>query len=54
VKKERPETEAVSDVELPPRVVNEMLYAVCRLESLLLPVVSLPVGTSVCALVRKE
>ncbi len=49
----RPDAAAVSDVELPPRVVNEVLYGICRLESLLLPALPLPMGTSVCALVRK-
>lgn len=50
---QKPESAAVSDVKLPPRAVNEVLYGVCWLESLLLPALRLPMGTSVCALVRK-
>jgi SAM-dependent methyltransferase len=47
------EEEAESDVRLPPRPINALLYALCWLESLLLPRVRLPFGTSVCVLTRR-
>jgi SAM-dependent methyltransferase len=45
---------AVSDVSVPPAVINLPLLFVCWLESLLLPRVSLPIGSSVLIMVRKN
>ena len=45
---------AKSDISIPPFLVNEILYAVCFLESLLLSKTDFPVGSSVLILVRKN
>ena len=46
--------QAVSDLALPPAWLNQALYRICRLESRLLPLMRLPVGTTVCAVVEKN
>lgn len=45
---------ARSDVALPASLFNRVLLSVCKCDALLVPRVSLPVGTTVCALVRKH
>lgn len=54
VRGECAEQDAVSDVALPLRVVNEFLSAVCVFESCLLPWVPFPLGTSVCVLAQRR
>lgn len=53
-KKTERREEARSDVELPAPWINRMLYAITSLEVMALPRFSLPLGTTVCALVRKR
>jgi SAM-dependent methyltransferase len=45
---------AVSDVRLPASYLNQLLYAICLPESILVPRIALPIGTSVCTLVKKH
>jgi SAM-dependent methyltransferase len=47
------DTEARSDIKVPPRPINEALAAIIRLESFLLRYVDLPIGSSVIALAQK-
>jgi ubiquinone/menaquinone biosynthesis C-methylase UbiE len=49
-----PREEAVSDVRIPHPVVNGLLDRIGRVESRLVPGISLPAGTSVCAVFRKN
>jgi SAM-dependent methyltransferase len=43
-----------SDVRAPSALINQILYGLCSLEATLLPYISLPVGSSVAVLVRKN
>jgi ubiquinone/menaquinone biosynthesis C-methylase UbiE len=45
---------AVSDVKSINRYLNGLLHAICCIESVFLPWIVLPMGTSVCAVVRKN
>ncbi len=51
--RDKPRDEAVSDVTMPNAAVNALLSIPCWLESRLLPTLPLPMGTSVCAVIRK-
>lgn len=53
-KKDSPIEEATSDVRIPLRPINDLLYLICVLESKLLPRFVLPFGTSICALIKKK
>lgn len=54
LRKNIPREAAISDVKLPGPCINRLLYAICLLESIFVPRFILPVGTSVCALVKKN
>ncbi|MEX2160734.1 MAG: class I SAM-dependent methyltransferase [Anaerolineales bacterium] len=44
----------VSDVKIPPAVVNGPLYGICWLEAQLLSRLNMPIGSSVAVLVKKD
>ena len=46
--------QAISDVRTPNPVINHILDTICRIESYLVPKFSLPLGTSVCVVYRKN
>lgn len=49
-----PREDVVSDVWLPPRILNALLEGIMAVETLLLKWINLPMGTSACIVVRKE
>jgi ubiquinone/menaquinone biosynthesis C-methylase UbiE len=53
-KSQRDQEKAVSDVKPINPYLNEFLYAICCLEAVFLPWIALPMGTSVCVVVRKN
>lgn len=53
INRQKSDRAAISDVSLPPRLINQILFLVCALEAALISRVSLPTGSTALLLVQK-